>query len=155
MYPYNPMTSYSLSQLEHAAICADNLLALAILDKIEDEVNEAIEATIPNDADYSYKVWDAVQAVEFVIDAIWYKQEDKETICYLMHGLHEDTSPYNNHVIISKWKGSDSWKIKACGGQYGEDLREGKYAAKGFKDAQQQAAKMLVQWIKQGFELNV
>lgn len=150
----------SLSQLAHKADCEDNLLALAILDKIEDEIQEAVElATEKNDADYSYEVFDAVQAVEFLIDCIWYKVEDKketkDKIIYMCQGLHEDTSPYNNQILLFKSKGSDVWRLKVNAGQYGEDTEETKFEAKGFKEAQQVATKQIIMMIKKGLELNV
>ena len=44
---------FSLSQLEHKARIEDNELALIILDKMEDEVSEAVkQATEKNDAAY-------------------------------------------------------------------------------------------------------
>ena len=52
----------SLSQLEHKARTEDNELALVILDKMEEEIENAVEqATTKNDADYSYEIYDAVQ----------------------------------------------------------------------------------------------
>lgn len=145
----------SLSQLEHAARTEDNALALELFNRIEDEISEAVpQATTVNDADYSYKVWDAVNAVQNIQNAEWHKVDEKDRITYLIKGLHEDTSPYNNHVIIYKYKGSDVWRIEAKAGQYGEDEKSGKFSAKGFKEAQTQSAGILVDWIKQGFELN-
>jgi len=52
----------SLSQLEYKARIEDNELALIILNKMEEEIEEAVEqATTKNDADYSYEIFDAVQ----------------------------------------------------------------------------------------------
>ena len=149
----------SLSQLEHKARIENNNLALIILEKME-ELEEAVEnALTTNDADYSYKVFDAVQAVEFLIDCIWYKVEEtketKDKIIYMAQGLHEDTSPYNNQILLFKSKGSDVWRLKVNAGQYGENTEETKFEAKGFKEAQEQATKKLVYWIKKGLELNV
>ena len=112
-----------------------------------------------NDADYSYKVFDAVQAVEFLIDCIWYKVEEtketKDKIIYMAQGLHEDTSPYNNQILLFKSKGSDVWRLKVNAGQYGEDTEETKFETKGFKEAQQVATKQIIMMIKNGLELNV
>ena len=150
----------SLSQLEHKARIENNDLALIIFEKMEEELEEAVEnALTTNDADYSYEVFDAVQAVEFLIDCIWYKVEEtkeaKDKIIYMTQGLHEDTSPYNNQIVLSKYKGSDVWRLKVNAGQYGENTEETKFEAKGFKEAQEQATKKLVYWIKKGLELNV
>ena len=150
----------SLSQLEHKARIENNNLALIILEKMEEELEEAVEnALTTNDADYSYEVFDAVQAVEFLIDCIWYKVEEtketKDKIIYMAQGLHEDTSPYNNQVKLWKYKGSDCWHIEVNAGQYGEQQDKDKFAAKGFKEAEEQATKKLVYWIKKGLELNV
>ena len=150
----------SLDQLAHRAYCEDNLLALAILDKLDDEIQEAVElATEKNDADYHYGVYDAVNAVEFLIDCTWYKVEEtketKDRIIYMCQGLHEDTSPYNNQIVLSKYKGSDVWRLKVNAGQYGEEIEETKFNAAGFKEAQQVATKQIIMMIKKGLELNV
>ena len=153
----------SLSQLEHKARIENNDLALIILEKMEDEleesVDEALQSLQGNDADYSYDVFDAVQAVEFLIDCIWYKVEEtketKDKIIYMAQGLHEDTSPYNNQIVLSKYKGSDVWRLNVRAGQYGEDTEETKFEAKGFKEAQQIATKQIIMMIKKGLELNV
>lgn len=151
----------SLSQLEYKAYAEDNLLALAVLDKLDGEIENAVEeATTKNDANYSYDVFDAVQAVEWLcFEAEWYKAEEtkqtKDCIIYMLKGLHEDTSPYNNHVVLSKPKGCDKWTLKADSGEYGEDREVLAFVAKGFKEAQERAVKQLVQWIKKGMQLNV
>lgn len=150
----------SLSQLEHKARIEDNELALIILDKMEEEIEEAVTlATEKNDADYHYEIFDAVQAVEFLVDCIWYKVEEtketKDRIIYMCQGLHEDTSCYNNQVKLWKYKGSDCWHLEVNAGQYGEQQDKDKFAAKGFKEAQEQATKKLVYWIKKGLKLNV
>ena len=150
----------SISQLEHKARIENNDLALIILEKMEEELEEAVEnALTTNDADYSYEVFDAVQAVEFLIDCIWYKVEEtkgtKDKIIYMAQGLHEDTSPYNNQILLFKSKGSDVWCLKVNAGQYGEDTEETKFEAKGFKEAQQVATKQIIMMIKKGLELNV
>ena len=150
----------SLSQLEHKARIENNNLALIILEKMEEELEEAVEnALTTNDADYSYEVFDAVQAVEFLIDCIWYKVEEtketKDKIIYMCNGLHEDTNPYNNQIVLSKYKGSDVWRLKVNAGQYGEDSEETKFSAAGFKEAQQVATKQIIMMIKKGLELNV
>ena len=153
----------SLSQLEHKARIENNNLALIILEKMDEEleesVDEALQSLQGNDADYSYKVFDAAQAVEFLLDCIWYKVEEtketKDKIIYMAQGLHEDTSPYNNQIVLSKYKGSDVWRLKVNAGQYGEDTEETKFEAKGFKEAQQLATKQLIMMIKKGLELNV
>jgi hypothetical protein len=154
------LNQFSLDQLAHKASCEDNLLALAILDKLDDEIQEAVElATEKNDADYHYEVFDAVNAVEFLISVEWYKVEEtkftKDKIVYMVQGLHEDTSCYNNQVKLWKYKGSDCWHLEVSAGQYGEQQDKDKFAAKGFKEAQEQATKKLVYWIKKGLELNV
>lgn len=154
------LNQFSLDQLAHKADCEDNLLALAILDKLDDEIQEAVElATEKNDADYHYEIFDAVQAVEFLISAEWYKVEEtkltKDKIVYMVQGLHEDTSPYNNQVKLWKYKGSDCWHLEVNAGQYGEQQDKDDFSAKGFKEAQEQATKKLVYWIKKGLELNV
>lgn len=155
------LNQLSLSQLEHKAICEDNKLALAILDHLEDEVEQAVEnATAKNDADYSYEIFDAVQTVEwFVFEAEWYKAEEtaqtKDKIIYMLKGLHEDTSPYNNQVKLWKHKGCDVWNLEVNAGQYGEQIDKIKFYAKGFKDAQERATKQIVAWIKKGLELNI
>ena len=150
----------SLSQLEHKARIENNDIALIILEKMEEELEEAVEnALTTNDADYSYEVFDAVQAVEFLIDCIWYKVEEtkeaKDKIIYMAQGLHEDTSCYNNQVKLWKYKGSDYWHLEVNAGQYGEQQEKDDFTAKGFKEAQEQATKKLVYWIKKGLELNV
>lgn len=154
------LNQFSLDQLAHKAYCEDNLLASAILDKLDDEIQEAVElATEKNDADYHYEIFDAVQAVEFLVDCIWYKLDDtkqtKGRIIYMIETLHEDTSCYNNQVKLWKYKGSDCWHLEVNAGQYGEQQDKDKFAAKGFKQAQEQATKKLVYWIKKGLELNV
>ena len=116
----------SLSQLEHKARIENNNLALIILEKMEEELEEAVENTLTtNDADYSYEVFDAVQAVEFLIDCIWYKVEEtketKDKIIYMAQGLHEDTSPYNNKILLLKSKVDDVWCLKVYAGQYGAE----------------------------------
>jgi predicted transcriptional regulator len=151
----------SLDQLAHKASCEDNMLALAILDKLDDEIEQAVEkATETNDANYSYTIFDAVQAVEWLAyEAQWYKvQETKQTkdqIVYKLQGLHEDTNPYNNQVTLWKYEGSDVWRLDVNAGQYGESEEDAKFNAAGFKEAQQKATRQLVQWIKKGLELNV
>jgi len=155
------LNQFSLDQLAHKADCEDNLLALAILDKLDDEIQEAVElATEKNDADYHYEIFDAVNAVEWLcFDSYWYKLEEtkqsKDKIVYMLHGLHEDTNCYNNQVKLWKYKGSDCWHLEVNAGQYGEQQDKDKFAAKGFKEAQEQATKKLVYWIKKGLELNV
>ena len=151
----------SLSQLEHKASIEDNALALAILEKLDDEIQEAVEAaTETNDADYSYGVFDAVNAVEFLVfGATWYKDDEtkqtKDRIIYRIETVHTDTSPYSNDVILWKYKGSENWTLEASAGQYGEQQDKDKFAAKGFKEAQEQATKKLVYWIKKGLQLNI
>lgn len=154
------LNQFSLDQLAHKADCEDNLLALAILDKLDDEIQEAVElATEKNDADYHYEIFDAVNAVEFLIDCTWCKVEEtkltKDRIIYMCQGLHEDTSPHNNQVKLWKYKGSDYWHLEVNAGQYGEQQDKDDFSAKGFKEAQEQATKKLVYWIKKGLELNV
>lgn len=151
----------NLSQLAHKASCEDSLLALAIYSKLEEEVEQAVEMALDggNDADYTYTIFDAVQAVEWLVfEAQWYKVEEtkqtKDQIVYQLQGLHEDTNPYSNQVTLWKYKGSDVWCLDVNAGQYGEQQDKGKFAAKGFKEAQQQATRQLVQWIKKGLELN-
>lgn len=150
----------NLDQLEHKAYCEDNKLALAILDKLDEEVKQAVEdATTTNDADYSYVISDAVNAIECLLDAQWYKIEEtkqtKDKIIYMIEGLHEDTSPYNNQVKLWKYKGSDGWRLEVNAGQYGEQIDEAKFIAAGFKEAQQLATKRIIMMIKKGLELNV
>lgn len=155
------LNQLSLSQLEHKAICEDNELALLILEVMEGELEEAVEkATEKNDADYHYEIFDAVQTVEWLVfEAEWYKVEEtkqtKDRIIYMIKGLHEDTSPYNNQVKLWKYRGSDCWHLEVNAGQYGEQQEKDKFASKGFKEAQEQATKKLVYWIKKGLELNV
>ena len=151
---------FSLDQLAHKATCEDNALALAILDKLDDEIAEAVErATEKNDADYHYEIWDAVNTIEGLINAIWYKVEEtkltKDKIIYMMQGLHEDTSPYNNQVKLWKYKGSDAWRLETNAGQYGEQTESIKFSAAGFKEAQQMATKQLILFIKKGLQLNI
>lgn len=154
----------SLSQLEHKANIEDNELALAILNLLDEEVDNSVDLALSenqkNDADYSYDIFDAVQAVEWLcFEAEWFKAEEtrwtKDVIIYMIKGLHEDTSPYNNQVKLSKPKGSDCWTLEVNAGQYGEDIERVQYYSKGFKDAQERAVKQLAQWIKKGLELNV
>lgn len=151
----------NLDQLAHKAYCEDNQVALAILDKMEEEIENAVEqATTKNDADYHYEIFDAVQTVEWLVfEAEWYKAEEtketKEKIVYMLQGLHEDTSPYNNQVKLWKHKGCDVWNLEVNAGQYGEDQDHISFEAKGFKDAQERATKKLVYWIKKGLELNI
>lgn len=154
----------SLSQLEHKANTEDNLLALAILSKLDEEIEQAVaKATETNDADYSYTTWEVVNACQELLKADWYKLEEtkftKDKIIYMIKGLHEDTSPYNNQVKLWKYKGTDVWQIDANAGQYGEQqIREGKgrsFTAAGFKEAQQKAVELLIEEIKHGLELNI
>lgn len=150
----------SLSQLEHKARIEDNELALVILDKMEEEIEDAVEqATTKNDADYHYEIWDAVNTIKFLIEAIWYKVEEtkftKDKIIYMVQGLHEDTSPHNNQVKLWKYKGSDNWKLEVNAGQYGEQIDEAKFTAAGFKEAQQLATKRIVRMIRDGLQLNI
>ena len=150
----------SLSQLEHKARIEDNVLALAILDKLDNEVSEAVkQATEKNDADYHYEIWDAINTVQFLLDCQWYKVEEtkltKDRIIYMIEGLHEDTSPYNNQVKLWKYKGSDVWRMEVNAGQYGEQQESIKFNAAGFKDAQKQAVQDILSMIKKGLELNV
>ena len=150
----------SLSQLEHKARIEDNELALIILSKLEEEIEDAVEqATTKNDADYHYEIWDAVNAVECLINAQWYKVEEtkltKDRIIYMIQGLHEDTSPHNNQVKLWKYKGSDVWRLEVNAGQYGEQQESIKFNAAGFKDAQKQAVQDILSMIKRGLELNV
>jgi len=150
----------NLDQLAHRAYCEDNLLALAILDKLDDEIQEAVElATEKNDADYHYEIFDAVQSVEWLIfEAEWVKEtmdQEKDKIVYMIKGFYSETSCYNNQVKLWKYKGSDCWTLEVNAGQYGEQQDKDKFAAKGFKEAQEQATKKLVYWIKKGLELNV
>lgn len=149
----------NLDQLAHKAYCEDNHVALAILDKLEEEIEEVVEqATTKNDADYHYEIHDAVNAIECLIDAQWYKVEEtkqtKDRIIYMIDGLHEDTSPYNNQVKLWKYKGSDGWRLEANAGQYGEQIESTKFSAAGFKEAQQLATKQTILMIKKGLELN-
>jgi hypothetical protein len=150
----------SISQLEHKARIENNGLALIILEKMEEELEEAVEnALTTNDADYSYDVFDAVQAVEFLIDCTWYKLDDtkqtKDKIIYMIETLHEDTSCYSNQVQLWKYKGCDSWTVEVKAGQYGESIERAKFEAKGFKEAQGLAVRQVIQWIRKGTELNV
>ena len=150
---------FSLDQLAHKASMEDNVLALCILERLEGAISEAVEeATATNDANYSYKIWGAVSAIESLLSAEWFKVEEtrltKDKIIY-QFGLHEDTNPHNNHAEIFKYKGSDVWHIHAKCGEYGEDSLNEKFCASGFKDAQKNATDMLISAIKNGFELNV
>ena len=132
----------NLDQLAHKAYCEDNLVALAVLDKLEQAVENAVEqATTKNDADYHYEIFDAVQTIEWLVfEAEWYKVEEtkqtKDKIIYMLKGLHEDTSPYNNQIKLWKYKGFDVWHFEVNAGQYGEQQDKDKFAAKGFKEAQ-------------------
>lgn len=149
----------NLDQLAHKAYCEDNHVAMAILDKMEEEIENAVEqATTKNDADYHYEISDAVNAIECLIDAQWYKVEEtkqtKDRIIYMIVGLHEDTSPYNNQVKLWKYKGSDVWILEVNAGQYGEQTDEAKFTAAGYKEAQQCATKQAILMIKKGLELN-
>ena len=151
---------FSLDQLAHKAHCEDNTLALAILDKLDDEIEQAVErATEKNDADYHYEISDAVNTVQFLLDCHWYKEEEtkltKDRIIYMIEGLHEDTSPHNNQVKLWKYKGSDVWRLEVNAGQYGEQQESIKFSAAGFKDAQKQAVQDILSMIKKGLELNV
>ena len=150
----------SISQLEHKAHCEDNELALLILDKLDNEVSEAVErATEKNDADYHYEISDAINTVQVLLDCQWYKVEEtkltKDRIFYMIEGLHEDTSPYNNQVKLWKYKGIDVWRLEVNAGQYGEQTESTKFNAAGFKDAQKQAVQDILSMIKRGLELNV
>lgn len=148
----------SLSQLEHKASCDDNALALAILAQLDEAVETAVEkATSTDDADYSYKVWDAINAVQFLLAAEWHKVETSQTdrIIYQIKHLHEDTSPFNNHIELFKYKGGDCWRLKVCGGEHGEQIEEVKFSAAGFKAAQTQAVQDIISLIGKGLELNV
>lgn len=150
----------NLSQLEHKAVCEDNKLALAVLYKLDVAIEEAVQqATTKNDADYSYEIFDAVRTVEWLVfKAEWYKAEEtkqtKDKIIYMLKGLHEDTSPYNNQIKLWKYKGSDVWHFEVNAGQYGEQQESTKFTAAGFKEAQQLATKQTILMIKKGLELN-
>lgn len=155
----NMLHLLSLDQLAHKAACDNNVLALAILDKLDEEVEEAVErATSTNDADYSYEIYDAVNTIQFLLAAEWYKVEEtrrtKDQIVYMIQHLHEDTSPYNNQVKLWKYKGSDVWRLEVNAGQYGEQQESAKFSAAGFKDAQRQAVDDVISMIKTGLELN-
>lgn len=157
---YNPYWNLSLSDLEREAYVTDNKLAVAIHDAYEKEMAKEIEKALAgNDADYSYRIFDAVYAVEFLMfSAEWEKQdilgmEDK--IVYRVSGIHEDTNPYHNDIILFRSKVSDYWTIEAHGGEYGEDVKEESFYAKGYKDAQYKATKRLISMIKNGLELNL
>ncbi len=150
----------NLSQLEHKARIEDNELALIILSKLEEEIEQAVEqATEKNDADYHYEIFDAINTVQFLLDCQWYKVEEtkqtKDRIIYMIEGLHEDTSPYNNQVRLWKYKGSDVWRLEVNAGQYGEQQESIKFNAAGFKDAQKQSVQDILSMIKRGLELNV
>lgn len=151
----------NLDQLAHKAYCEENQVALAILDKLDDEIQEAVElATEKNDADYHYEIFDAVQTVEWLcFEAEWYKVEEtkqtKDKIIYMVKGLHEDTSPYNNQIKLWKYKGSDGWRLEVNAGQYGEQQDKVKFSAAGFKEAQQLATKRIVRMIRDGLQLNI
>lgn len=146
----------SLSQLEHKAYAEGNQVALAILSKLDEEVDEAVEqATTVNDADYSYTVYDAVNTIQELLKAEWIKEDTKDTISYLIKGLNEDTSCYNNHLVISRYKSSEEWKLDVKAGQYGEEYNTEKFLAKGFKEAQTKAVELTIKMIKRGLELNV
>ena len=149
---------YSLDELEHAAYTEDNALALAIYGRIESEVDKAVEKALSVGDDYSYQIWDAVNAIQELLKADWYKVEEtnqnKDRIIYMIQGLHEDTSPYNNQVVLSKPKGSDTWTVTVNAGQYGEQQGSIKFNATGFKDAQKQAVQDILSMIKKGLELN-
>ena len=150
----------NLSQLQHKAICEENELALIILSKLDEEIEEAVkQATEKNDADYHYEIYDAINTVQFLLDCQWYKVEEtkltKDQIIYMIEGLHEDTSPYNNQVKLWKYKGSDVWRLEVNAGQYGEQQESIKFNAAGFKEAQQVATKQIIMMIKKGLELNV
>ena len=154
------LSQLSISQLEHKAHIEDNILACVILDKLDDEIEAAkqeyIESITPNDADYSYKIWDAVVATEFLLsECKWYKADNNERIEYIIEGLHEDTSPYNNHLTLYREKASEKWTVRVNAGQYGEDIKEQSFCANGFKKAQEAATRLVVRWISQGLELNV
>ena len=87
----------NLDQLAHKASCEDNLLALAILDKLDDEIQEAVElATEKNNTDYHYEIFDAVQAVEWLVfEAEWVKEamdQEKDKIVYMIKGFYSETS---------------------------------------------------------------
>lgn len=147
----------SLDQLAHKASCDDNALALAILAQLDEAVETAVEkATSTNDADYSYKVWDAINAVQFLLAAEWYKVETRQTdrITYQIKHLQEDTNPFNNHIGLFKYKGGDCWRLKVCGGEHGEQIEEVKFSAAGFKAAQTQAVQDIISLIGNGLELN-
>lgn len=150
----------SLSQLEHKARIEDNELALIILSELEEEIEQAVkQATEKNDADYHYEIYDAINTVQLLLDCQWYKVEEtkltKDRIIYMIEGLHEDTSPYNNQVKLWKYKGSDVWRLEVNAGQYGEQTEATKFNAAGFKDAQKQAVQDILSMIKRGLELNV
>lgn len=156
----------SLSQLEHKARIEDNSLALAILEKLDDEVNEAVEDAVdsltPNDADYSYKIYDAVQAVEWALTRTlqgntsdWYRTDDSNIVEYVTGSLHKDCNPYNNHVSLTRHKGSEQWLLTVNSGQYGECVDTQKIIARGFKEAQDKAGKEIARMIGRGVELNI
>ena len=154
------LNQFSLSQIEHKARTEDNELALIILDKLDNEVSEAVkQATEKNDADYHYEIWDAINTVQFLLDCQWYKVEEtkftKDRIIYMIEGLHEDTSPYNNQVKLWKYNGSEVWRLEVNAGQYGEQQESIKFNAAGFKDAQKQAVQDILSMIKKGLELNI
>ena len=150
----------SLDQLAHKAYCEDNEVALAILDKLDDAIKQAVEQATTKNDDYRYEIFDAVHAVEWLaFNVEWYKVEEtkwtKDKIIYMIKGFHADTNPYKNSVELWRYKGHDVWNLEVNAGEYGEDRAEISFEAKGFKDAQEQATKQLIQWIKKGLELNL
>ena len=149
---------YSLDKLEHITYTEDNALALAIYGRIEREVEGDVEKALSVGYDYSYQIWDAVNTVQELLRADWYKVEEtkhnKDRIIYMIQGLHEDTSPYNNQVVLSKPKGSDNWTVTVNAGQYGEEVEECSFSSSGFKVAQEKAVTRLIDKIKMGLELN-
>lgn len=154
------LNCYSLDQLIHKADCEDNELALAIADCLEDEIAKAVEALEPNDADYSYGIWNAVEVIKFLTDAPdWYKVEEKkhnkDKVEYKIVSIEGDTSPTNNNVYLWKYKGTDNWTVTINTGQYGETEDSKSFIAKGFKDAQNQAVGKIIDMIQNGAELNL
>lgn len=144
----NQYNNLSLNELETRAYSENNLLALAIYDELESEVQNAVsEATTPDDDDYTAA--DRVEAVEYLLtEAVWLKNESG----YYVQGFHEDTHPNHHHITITK-RGS-AWQIEIHCDGYGETVY-GETVSGNFKKAQTEAIKAAIRLLKKGHELLV
>jgi hypothetical protein len=154
----NHVTSLSYDDLEREAYITDNRLALTICSKMEEIVKEAVDKALStNDADYSYTIYDAIGNIQYLMkDAVWYKDVSiKDKLVYRIEGVHKDTNPSHNDIVLSRVPGSETWLLEVNGGEYGEDYFSTEFEVGGYKKAQERAVDILMEAVKMGLELNV